>query len=175
MAVRNTSTGFGWVSKSLHWVTVALVACQFVVGVGEIEVFGDFDDVHGTIGTILLAVTVLRLVWRKVVPLPPWDPRLSRAHRRLAHGIEVVLYAMLLVKPISGLLLLGADGDDFDLFGRWEVPALWPESSFFEDVFEAVHFWSGVVLVAAILAHVALVVSKRLLPRMVPLARGSRQ
>jgi cytochrome b561 len=156
------------VAKSLHWATVGLVVFQFTVGVGELDVFGDFEDVHGSAGVALLAVTILRLLWRQAVALPPWPSHLSRAERRLIHLVEMTLYAMLFAKPITGLFLLGADGDEFELFGQVEVPPLWPESDESEEFFDAAHFVTGLVLLAAIVCHVALVVGRRLLPRMVP-------
>jgi cytochrome b561 len=59
------------VAKFFHWATVGLVVFQFTVGVGELEVFGDFEDVHASAGVTLIAVTVLRLLWRRAVALPP--------------------------------------------------------------------------------------------------------
>ena len=32
VAARNGEHGYGWVTKVLHWLTLALVAAQFVVG-----------------------------------------------------------------------------------------------------------------------------------------------
>ena len=168
MPARNTSTSFGWVAKSLHWATVGLVVFQFTVGVGELEVFGDFEDVHGSAGVALIAVTILRLIWRRAVALPPWPSHLSSAERRVIHLVEMTLYAMLFAKPITGLFLLGADGDEFELFGQVEVPPLWPESDESEEFLDAAHFVTGLILLAAIVCHVALVVGRRLLPRMVP-------
>ncbi len=168
MPARNTRVSFGWVSMVLHWSTVILVVFQFVIGVGDIDVFGDFEDTHATVGVSLLVVTVLRYVWRKSVPLPDWPPQLSSLQRRLVHLVEMTLYAMLIAKPVTGLLLLGADGEDAYLFGLIELPQLWPEDSDHEDFFEQAHFLSGVVLLAALACHVALALTKRLLPRMIP-------
>jgi cytochrome b561 len=146
------------------------VIFQFTIGVGEIEVFGDFEDVHASAGITVLAVTVLRLVWRRMVALPPWPAHLTGPQRRVIHLVEMTLYAMLIAKPVTGLLLLGADGDEVELFGSVELPPLWPESDESEDFFDTAHFLAGVVLLAALVCHVALVVSQRLLPRMLPFA-----
>lgn len=174
MPARNTKTSFGWVTVALHWATVGLVVFQFVIGVGGIDAFGDFEDTHATAGVTLLVITVFRYIWRKSVPLPDWPPQLSPLQRRLVHLVEMTLYAMLIAKPVTGLLLLSADGEDAALFGVVELPQLWPEDSDYDDFFEEAHFLTGVVLLAAMACHIALVLAKRLLPRMVPFLSTDR-
>ncbi len=158
----------------LHWATVGLVVFQFVIGAGGIDAFGDFEDTHATAGVTLLVLTVFRYIWRRNVPLPDWPPQLGPMQRRLVHLVEMTLYAMLIAKPVTGLLLLSADGEEAALFGVFELPQLWPEDSDHEDFFESAHFLSGVVLLAALVLHVGLVVSKRLLSRMVPVGAADR-
>ena len=65
---------------------------------------------------------------------------LIRFERRLVHAYETVLYAMLFAKPLTGLLLLGADDEDVRIFGLVHLPSLFPESDPFEDLFEAVTY-----------------------------------
>lgn len=66
---------------------------------------------HVALGLTLLLLAVVRLVRRRVVPLPPWAEGLSDSERRLAHRTEQVLYLTLVVMPLSGLGVLLVDGD----------------------------------------------------------------
>jgi len=74
---------------------------------------GSFDlaEVHVLLGLAVLALGVVRPLWRRVSGFPPWSEHLSAGDRRLAHHTERVLLALLVVVPLSGLVLVGT-GDD---------------------------------------------------------------
>lgn len=173
MRLRNGEHGYGVVTRGLHWVTVVAVATQFAVGYlmdpddggrgrgrgrggesgrgrgrGGDEGYGVFDDVlvtlHVSLGLAILALVVARLVWRRVAGLPPWAPQLSSVQRTLAVWTERALLATLVAIPLTGLVLV-LTGDDDALF---------------------LHVGAHLVFFAALTAHVALVLGKRLLPRM---------
>ena len=67
--------------------------------------------VHVVLGLTILALAVVRVLWRRVSGLPPWSEHLSEGQRRLAHRTERALLALLFVIPLSGLTLV-AVGDD---------------------------------------------------------------
>ncbi|WP_436699790.1 cytochrome b [Nocardioides sp. BYT-33-1] len=194
MRLRNGEHGYGAVTRTLHWLTVLLLAAQLVVGytmatearvarvdcdpVGEDRSGGDTSDVederldrleercearqdareeaaeadegapsalHVVLGALLLALAVARSAWRRLTPLPPWDPRLGRAGRRVLHATEVALLVSLFAMPLSGLLLI-AGSDDL----------------------VALHVAAHLVFYAALAGHLAVVVSRGLVPRMLP-------
>lgn len=89
---------------------------------------------HVLLGTSILLVAVLRLVWRRMTDLPPWAESLGETERRVAHWTERVLYVSLVVMPLTGLLLLAGDDDLLTL-----------------------HVASHIVLYAAVSVHVGLV------------------
>ncbi len=145
--VPHDEQGYRPTTKVLHWLTVALLAGQLVVGYlldvddgggrgrgrgrggesGRGRGRGGDDDerlldvalsgeeplltLHVALGTCILVVAVLRLLWRRATELPPWAEGLSEAERRLTHGNERVLYAALVVMPLTGLLLIAGDDD----------------------------------------------------------------
>lgn len=175
MRLRNGQHGYGLVTKLLHWLTVAVIAAQFVVGyrisdgdvpdrecdppgedrrggdtseaeeerldrledaceaeldrieeraeepveaaysdLGSGDLFADglsTGDWHLLLGLAILALGVLRIVWRATTPLPPWAPALGPGERHLEGLLEKVLLALLFVIPLTGLLLVaGEDG-----------------------------------------------------------------
>lgn len=89
-------------------------------GGDDLDVFGDNEllTVHVVLGLTILALAVVRLIWRIATPLPPWAPTLSHRERFLAHWTERALYLLMFAIPISGLVLVAADEDD--LLG-WHV------------------------------------------------------
>jgi cytochrome b561 len=128
------------VTKTLHWLTAAAIAAQFVVGYsldvdgrgrgrgrgrggesgrgrgrgGEYDPFGDdaLLTAHVLLGVAILVLASVRLAWRVLTPLPPWAPTLTRVERSLVHWTERALYVLMFAIPISGLALLAAGDDD---------------------------------------------------------------
>jgi cytochrome b561 len=81
---------YGRVTKTFHWLTVALLATQFTVGYfldvdgrGDLDVFGDdaLLTVHVLLGVTILVVAAARRYWRHRTTLPPWAEGLSPAER----------------------------------------------------------------------------------------------
>jgi len=74
---------------------------------------GGFDlaEVHVLLGLTVLALGVVRPLWRRVAGLPPWSEHLSPRQRRLAARTERVLMTLLVLVPLTGLILVGT-GDD---------------------------------------------------------------
>ncbi|NYJ01230.1 cytochrome b561 [Nocardioides thalensis] len=102
---------------------------------------------HVVLGIAILAVGLVRVAWRRLTPLPPWDPRLSTTDQRVVHATEAVLLSLMFVVPATGLLLVA----DRDLV--------------------ALHVVAHVCFFVALGAHLTMVLGRRLLPRMLP---GSR-
>jgi cytochrome b561 len=73
---------------------------------------GGFDlaELHLALGLTVLALGVVRPLWRRIAGLPPWSEHLSEGQRRLVHWTERALL-LLLVVPLSGLVLV-TTGDD---------------------------------------------------------------
>ncbi|WP_408895424.1 cytochrome b/b6 domain-containing protein [Nocardioides sp. R1-1] len=110
----------------------------------EDEAEGRPTALHVVLGLLLLAVALARVAWRRLTPLPPWDPRLGPVGRRLLHASEVALLGALFAMPLSGLLLVRGD----DLVG--------------------VHVAAHVAFYVALAAHLAVVLGNGLLGRMLP-------
>jgi cytochrome b561 len=118
---------------------------------GSADLFGgglSLPETHVLLGVVIIALGVLRLLWRRTTPLPPWDPRLSVADQRLVHLTEAALLTLQLVVPATGILLvIGTD----DLIG--------------------VHIAAHAAFFVALAAHLGMVVGKGLVPRMLPWGR----
>lgn len=103
---------------------------------------------HVLLGLLIIVIGVLRLLWRRTAPLPPWDARLSAADRRWLHRSEVSLLVLQFVVPLSGVLLVLGNDD-----------------------LVAVHVAAHVAFFAALAAHVGIVLGRGLLSRMLPWGR----
>lgn len=177
--LRNGEHGYGAVTKTLHWLTVLLLVVQVVLGysleraddllepVADRFLDGEAEGLvlaHAVVGVSLLVVALLRLLWRRATPLPPWSDRLTPRDRRVEAIVEKVLYVALAAMPLTGLVLLLGSGEEWDL-GRdveWRSP--WEVVD--DDVALPAHIASHLVLYTAVLVHVGLVLRRRTLGRM---------
>jgi cytochrome b561 len=98
---------------------------------------------HVLLGLTIVAVGVLRVVWRSTTPLPPWDPRLTETDRRVLHWAERILLALLFVVPATGIVLVVGNGDLVPL-----------------------HVAAHLCFYAALAVHVGVVVRRRVVGRM---------
>jgi cytochrome b561 len=112
---------------------------------GGYEPFGSNHllTIHVILGSIILTLAVVRLIWRLTTPLPPWADTLSEGERTLAHWTERALYVLMFAIPLTGLWLLLADDDD----------ARWP------------HVLSHIAFFVVFVLHVSLVLKHQLLDR----------
>jgi cytochrome b561 len=122
----NTS-GYTSSAKFLHWLIVILLIVQFIVAwtmphIGRNTPMTMLISLHFTGGIVILAVAILRLVWRVIqgdTPLdgvPPWQ-------RQSARVIHWLLYLLLLVVPVLGWINASWRGMPVVLFGL-ELPKL---------------------------------------------------
>lgn len=149
---------FDAVSIGLHWLTVALVAGQFVTA-------GLFDHatdrhavlltVHRSTGVATFVVIVTRFAWRQTFArLPPFPAGMPKLQRHLATLNEYGLYACMLLQPLTGLGDTLSRGRPFMVFA-WRAPALWPANKQVQQVLHALHEGGAQALVALIGVHVA--------------------
>jgi cytochrome b561 len=114
----------------LHWSIAAALVLQVVLGwrLEDEEVFvrNRLLQLHKSIGILVLALTLGRLLWRFWGRPPPRNT-LNRVEQALAHWVHIGLYVLLLALPLSGWALSSTRSvGTFHLFGF--VP--WPNLPF---------------------------------------------
>ena len=126
----NTRSRYGFVAASLHWIIVATIIAQYFLaeaaeeqGDGPAGVFSA-ASIHNSLGIAVLALAVLRILWR-VVELPPSAPAtMKRYEIALARTVHVAFYFLLFAIPLSGWALATADGQPLSFFGLFDIPQL---------------------------------------------------
>jgi cytochrome b561 len=95
---------------AFHWITVALVLTQVVIGFAFAEFMekGPARDElfawHKTIGATILVLAIIRLAYRLKNPPPPFPPELPRWRRIAAVWNHRAFYFFLIVLPLTGLI-----------------------------------------------------------------------
>jgi cytochrome b561 len=132
MRLRNSPSGYGAVPQVCHWLTVGLVIMAWALGILGDELpkgalYSTALSFHIFAGLMILAILVVRLLWRLADSPPTPEPTalgewLDRAGR-LTH---YVLYALLIAVPVAGIALQFSRGGALPLFGLIEIPSPWP-------------------------------------------------
>ncbi len=111
----------------LHWLSAALILLMIPLGFcmqgiesRSLELFA--FRLHVLSGIVVLALTVLRLVWRWMDGSPEPLQDLSPLHRRMVGFIHALLYLVLAGLSISGVILLMQSGLGAILFGLSSEP-----------------------------------------------------
>ena len=73
----------------------------------------------------------------------------------IAHVLHVCLYILLLLQPLSGILMSQAYGYPVVVFGWFELPPLIWQSPLLGNFFREVHGVVAVLLMVAIVIHIA--------------------
>jgi len=127
--IKNTETEYGSVAKFFHWLMFLLIAALLTAGFimtgmenspDKFRIYG----LHKSIGAIVLVLALLRLGWRmrNAVPmLPQW---MRRSEQFLAHASHAMLYALIIVMPLSGWMMSSAGGFPVSVFGLFTLPDL---------------------------------------------------
>ncbi|QCP49876.1 cytochrome b [Trinickia violacea] len=179
MAVSRQSDApaYDGVARLLHWLVVALVAAQFVIGWTMPDIHRDTQPVgliawHLGVGAALIATMAARVVWRLAHRPPP--STLSPALRAVSGATHFLLYAVLLVVPLLGWANASSRGWAVKLLGTLNLPALAPTGSSVGHAMGDIHGVLAWVLFALISLHVGaalfhrFVVKDRVLQRMLP-------
>lgn len=163
MQWRNSSTRYGIIATSLHWVIVAGIIAQYFLAEAaedqENAAAGalSLGNLHTSLGLALLALAVVRLLWRFAESPPARPITMKRYEIAVARAVHVLFYVLLFALPISGWALATAEGEPLTFFGLFDVAQLGVGArlGFSEDQLEEVHEIVFNVLLALALLHLA--------------------
>jgi len=151
------------VSMAIHWLIVVLLLIS--IPMGKIMTEREFDSLnnvlytlHWSIGLTVLALMVVRLGFRLVVPAPKPAASLEPWQRFLSHWTHIAIYVMLIVTPILGWLgksAFGASAQGINVFYLFYVPTLVPRNKEMAEFYFELHEISSFILIGLIVLHVA--------------------
>ncbi|CCD85972.1 putative cytochrome b561 [Bradyrhizobium sp. ORS 285] len=169
---------YGTPAKLLHWLVVALLAIQYPIGWLMPDLHANTPPgtpmiLHISFGLTILALIVVRFIWRLTHPvapessLPPWQ-RLS------SEAVHWALYVMVLATTITGWLFASFRGWTVSYFYLFQLPMLAARNPAGNRAIDGLHQTSEwllliliVVHVGAALAHI-FVYRDRVMQRMLP-------
>lgn len=132
MQLANSKSRYGAVPQTLHWLTAVFVICGFPLGqFGDVFPKGSPRElgllVHMTLGQGVVALLLVRLLWRKLNPPPPPETTpLGRLAETAAKASHFTLYGLLLIVPLLGAIVQLKRGNELPIFALWHVQSPWP-------------------------------------------------
>ncbi|OBH99541.1 cytochrome B [Mycobacterium sp. E2733] len=152
-----------------------MVVAQLLIGVTMVAALSYYPlllTIHRPLGVLILVFAVVRLANRLGHRPPPFLSTMSGAERRIATWSEYLLYALLLVQPLTGWAMLSAARYPVTLIGRLRLPGIAPHSIDVFAVLRECHGALALLLFLTFTAHMCavlfhtLVLRDRLLDRM---------
>lgn len=143
--------------RAVHWLSAVAVIGLFAVGLWMVDLtyystwYRTAPYWHKSVGILLAALTITRLVWKSIKPMPAIE---GSAFEKVAASIaHKLIYVLLFVIFGSGYLISTSDGRPIEVFNWFSVPALGELFENQSDIAGAVHYYAAFTLIALAVLH----------------------
>ncbi len=145
---------YGGTAKVLHWTVVALLLTQYLIGWLMPDIRRNMSPGaamtwHISIGTVILALILMRFVWRLSHPVAP-ESSLQPYQRITSEAVHWLLYLLVLATTVSGWLFASARGWKISWFFVAPLPMLTSGSQSLVHVLDGWHQdfeWALLILI----------------------------
>lgn len=115
MLLKNTSTRYGVITKTFHWVMALLVILMLMLGlymtdVTEMATKLMLYNRHKSLGVLVLLLAMGRIGWHLYSRRPDFVASLKSYEKAGAHVLHMLLYVCMVGMPLSGWLMSSAAG-----------------------------------------------------------------
>lgn len=157
MQLANSKTRYGAGPQLIHWLTALFVICGWSIGQFG-EYLGAYDRagffIHITLGESVIALLVLRLLWRTANPPPPMEATpFGFIVKAAAHLGHFTLYALLIIVPFLGIIVQLKRGHALPVFGVFELTSPWPTDRALARSILSVHYYLANTLIVLAGVH----------------------
>jgi cytochrome b561 len=169
MPLRNSSLRYGTVAVTLHWlIAIAIIG---MIGFGYYLSTLPITDpslyrlvqFHKSIGLTILVLSLLRIAWRLINPVPPLPDTLGKPMKVLARATHILLYVLIVTIPLTGWAMVSAS--PLDIPTMWFGLFQWPHIAAFvhlpynqkpatEETIHTIHAWLAYGTAALLVLHV---------------------
>jgi cytochrome b561 len=160
--IGNSTTAWGWPAKLLHWIGAILILLLLGHGWWMTHMAARPDRLanyagHAGLGYDLLALLILRLLWRWTHAVPDLPADLERWERLTAQASHAGLYVFMLASTLTGWALAGTFRTplDKDAFGLPMPMIFVSQDRAMHEMFEDTHKILSYLLAALVVVHVA--------------------
>jgi cytochrome b561 len=158
MSLRSNDRQWGSVAKFFHWVIALAILGNGIFGLLMDLAHSPMQKInwlalHKSIGLTVLALFLLRVLWRWSDGRPPEEPgpHWQQLAARLTHS---ALYVLIAAIPLSGWWFNSVTGKPLQWFKLFNLPALGAKNDALRHFSHAVHEYLFWLLVLVLVAHV---------------------
>ena len=149
-------------AKILHWLVAGMVVLQFVLA----QLAERAEDAgtalrqlallanHKSVGITILAVVIVRFVWRQMNPPPPLPSTMPKWQVTASHISHWTLYGLLFAMPVTGWLMAETSNYGMSWFNRIPLPDIVAPNPELKEVFEQIHETLASVLFVVASVHI---------------------
>jgi cytochrome b561 len=157
VGLRNSSTEYGSLAKTLHWLVAIGLLALIYLGLEQAGMErGDEKDrirfIHASIATITLILMTVRLVWRFMNDTPAHPDGMPGWQRMSSSIVHWGLYISVFVQILAGAMVLGTGGRGIPVFSLFSIPLPVAENHDAHEWWEGVHefVWKPVAVLLTV-------------------------
>ncbi|MDX8352232.1 cytochrome b/b6 domain-containing protein [Cognatiyoonia sp. IB215182] len=166
MAATNSTTTYGTVTKTFHWLTALLIITAIILGAvanrlpyetnDQLAFKAQLFSFHKTLGVLVFAVALARILWALGQPKPGSLHPERTLETKLAEMVHWLLYISLVAVPLTGWIHHAASaGFAPILLPIGQGLPLVPKDEGVSELFAGLHWVWSKIMVGAILLHIA--------------------
>ncbi len=182
MAASNTTSNYGTITKTFHWLTALLILTA--IGLGAVANRLPFEtneqlafkaqlfSYHKTLGVIAFCVALGRILWAITQTKPGPLHANRKIETRLAELVHWLLYISLVAVPLTGWIHHAATAGFAPILlpiGQ-DLPLV-PKSETVSEIFAGLHWLWSKILVGSVLLHIAGAIKHQLVDKDATLRR----
>jgi len=169
MSLRSNDRQWGSVAKFFHWITALLILGNGVFGLLMDMASNPMQKInwlalHKSIGLTVLALFLLRVLWRFGDKRPREEPA-PRWQQLAAHATHALLYLLIVALPLSGWWFNSVAGKPLQFFKLFNLPAIAAANPDSRGVMHELHEYLFWILVVVLVAHIGGALKHHLIDR----------
>lgn len=168
MSKVNSRIRYTWVAIILHWSSALLIIGLLALGAAMVRMEPgsglqfDLYQLHKSLGITVLALSIVRVLWRLGHRPPALATTLQPWEKALAQATHAGFYVLILALPLTGWMVVSASVWNIPtvLYGIIPLPHLpilpdLADKKPVEDALKEVHEWLAITVTGLLALHVA--------------------
>jgi cytochrome b561 len=157
MRMRDTRTGYGWISIALHWLTAIVILTLWFVG-GSIQGGLEAGDdstlrLHTSIAITAYVLLWFRVIWRFKQKHPGPMREQAGIFYELGKYTHYVILGAVAAMLVSGPLMVWSRGEVIHVWNWFTIPGPFAGSMELFVFFHTIHVWCARVIIIGTLLH----------------------
>jgi len=141
----------------LHWLIACVFIVLFISGYWMVDLdyyhnwYTKAPYAHKALGILLAFVVVLATITRALTKKPNYEQNLSVLEKRSAKLVQLSMSILVYLLLVTGYLITTAKGDSINVFGWFEIPAIFSDLNSQNDLTGKLHRLYSIISLKMIL------------------------